>query len=66
MSINLNTRFPNLLPLNSQETVLLQIEGDKSTFFTPKLLKWDEIILPDEIELQEPQPSAQIERQDID
>jgi len=66
MSTNLNTRFVNPLPLNSQETVLLQIEEDKPTVFTPKLLKWDEITLPDELELQEPQPSAKIERRDID
>jgi len=45
---------------------LLQIEDDKSTVFTPKVLKWDEITIPDEIELQEPQRSAQIERRDID
>jgi len=66
MSSNLNTRFLNPLPSNSQETILLQIEDDKPTVFTPKALKWDEITIPDVIELQEPQPSAQIERRDID
>jgi len=66
MSSNLNTRFLNPLPLNSQETILLQIEDDKPTVFTPKALKWDEITIPDVIELQEPQRSAQIERRDID
>ena len=60
MSTNLNTRFLNPLPSNSQETILLQIEDEKPTVFTPKLLKWDEITLPDEFELQEPQPSSQM------
>ena len=66
MSTNLNTRFLNPLPSNSQETILLQIEDEKPTVFTPKLLKWDEITLPDEIELQEPQQPVQIERQGIE
>ena len=66
MSTNLNARFLNPLPSNSQETILLQIEDEKPTVFTPKLLKWDEITVPNEIELQEPQQPAQIERRDID
>ena len=60
------TRGVNPLPSNSQETVLLQIEDDKPTVFTPKALKWDEITIADEIELQEPHSSAQIERRDVD
>jgi len=55
MSSNLNTRFLNPLPSNAQETILLQIEDDKPTVFTPKALKWHEITLPNVIELQEPQ-----------
>jgi len=66
MSSNLNTRFFNSLPSNSQETILLQIEDDKPTVFTPKALSWDEITIPDVIELQEPQNTSQIERRDID
>ena len=66
MSTNLNTRFLNPLPSNSQETILLQIEDEKPIVFTPKLLKWDEISLPDEIQLHEPQQPAQIERREID
>ena len=66
MSTNLNTRFLDPLPSNSQETVLLQIEDEKPTVFTPKLLKWDEITLLDELELQEPQQFSQIERREID
>jgi len=66
MSTNLNTSFLNPLPSNSQETILLEIEDEKPTVFTPKLLKLDEITLPDELELYEPRPSVQIERRDID
>jgi len=62
----LNTRFLNPLPSNSQEIILLQIKDDKSTVFTPKALKWDEITISNVIELQEPEHSAQIERTDID
>jgi len=35
-------------------------------FSPPKALKWDEITIPDVIELQEPQTTAQIERRDIE
>ena len=66
MSTNLNTRFFNPLPSNSQETILLQIDDEKPTAFTPKQLKWNEITLPDELELQEPQQFSQIERREID
>ena len=45
---------------------LIENKHDKPTVFTPKALKWDEIIIADVIELQEPQHSAQIERRDID
>jgi len=34
--------------------------------FTPKLLKWEEISLPDELEIPNCVPLAQIERRDID
>ena len=61
MSSIMNTRFLNPLPSNSRETILLQIEDDKPTVFTPKAIKWDEITIPDVIELQETQHSAQIE-----
>ena len=43
-----------------------QIKDHKPTVFTPKALKWDEITIPDEIELQEPQITTQIERRDIE
>jgi len=38
MFTNLNTRFLNPLPSNSQEMILLEIEDEKPTVFTPKLL----------------------------
>ena len=66
MSTNLNTRFLRLLPSNLQETVLLQIEDGKLTIFTPKLLKWDEITHPNEFEISNTHPPAQIERREID
>ena len=60
MSTNLNPRYFNPLPSNSQETVLLQIEDDKPTLFTPKLLKWEEVSLPDELEIPNCVPPAEI------
>ena len=54
-STNLNTKFLNPLPSNTKETVLLQIEDDKPQVFTPKLLKRDEITIPDAIELEDAQ-----------
>ena len=35
------------LPSNSKETVLLEIKADKPSVFTPKLLKWDDITIPE-------------------
>jgi len=66
LSSNLNTRFLNPLPSHSQETILLQIEDDKPTIFTPKALKWDEITILAVSELHEPQMTAQIEHRDIE
>ena len=55
MSTNLNTKFLNPLPSNTKETVLLQIGDDKAQVFTPKPLKWDEIAIPEAIELEDTQ-----------
>jgi len=41
------------LPSNSKETILLQIEDDKHQVFTLKLLKWDEIKIPEAVELDD-------------
>ena len=66
MSTNLNPRYLSPLTLNSQKIILLQIEDDKPTVFTQKLLKWEEITLPDELEIPNCVPRARIERRDID
>jgi len=55
MSTNLNTKVLSTLPSNSKETILLQIEDDKPQVFTPKHLKWDEITIPEGIELEDAQ-----------
>ena len=55
MFTNLNTKFSNPLPSNIKEAILLQIEDDKPQAFTPKLLKWDEITIPEAIELEDAQ-----------
>ena len=55
MSTNLNTKVLSTLPSNSKETILLQIEDDKPQVFTSKHLKWDEIIIPEAIELEDAQ-----------
>jgi len=66
MSTNLNPRYLSPQPSNSQETILVQIEDDKPTVFTPKLFKWEEISLPDELQSPNCVPPAQINRRDID
>ena len=67
MCTTLNTKFLNTLPLNREVIVLLQIEDVKPQVFTPKLLKWDEITIPEAIELEEGQPtSIEKTRQKID
>ena len=58
MSTNLSTKFLRTLPSNSKETLLLQIHGDKPQVFTPKLLKWDGITIPEAIELDDAQSSS--------
>ena len=58
MTTNLNKKFLNPLPSNTKETVLLQIEDDKPKVFTPKLLKWDEIAIPESIELEDAQHAS--------
>ena len=55
MSTNLNTNVLSALPSNSKETILLQIEDDKPQVFTSRLLKWDDIIIQEGIELEDAQ-----------
>jgi len=58
MSTNINTKFLTTLPSNSKETILLQIEGDKPQVFTLKLFKWDDITIPEAIELEDAQSAS--------
>ena len=54
---NLNTKFLNTVPSNTKVTVLLQIEDDKPQVFTQKLLKQHAITIPEDVELEEAQPT---------
>ena len=58
MSTNLSTKFLRTLTSNSKKTLLLQIHGDKPQVFTPKLLKWGEITIPEAIELDDAQSAS--------
>ena len=58
MSTNLNTKVLSSLASNLKETILLQIEDDKPQVFTLKLLKWDEIIIPEVVELEDAQSTS--------
>ena len=58
MSTNLNTKFLNPLPSNAKQIALLQIEDDKPQVFTPKLLKWGGITIPEAIELVDAQAAS--------
>ena len=58
MSTNLSTKVSSTLPWNSKETILLQIEDDKPPVFTPKIIKWKEITIPEAIELEDVQSSS--------
>ena len=66
MSTNLDPQYLSPLASNSEERVLLRIEDDKPTVFTPKLLKWEKNSLPDELEIRNCVPQAQIEKRDVD
>ena len=55
MSTNLSTTLLHTLPSNSKETILLLIQGDKPQVFTLTLLRWDEITIPEAIELNDAQ-----------
>ena len=58
MFTNLSTKRLRTLPSNSKETILLLIQGDKPQVFTPTLLKWDEITIPEAIELNDAQSAS--------
>ncbi|KAI5681992.1 hypothetical protein M9H77_03220 [Catharanthus roseus] len=64
LSSQLNPRF-KLIPTSRDETVLLHIEAEQSKTFTPKRLKWHEITIPDEFQIENPHPFPDIERNEI-
>ncbi|KAI5657750.1 hypothetical protein M9H77_26543 [Catharanthus roseus] len=64
LSSQLNPRF-KMIPTSRDETVLLHIEAEQSKTFTPKRLKWHEITIPDEFQIENPHPFPHIERNEI-
>ncbi|KAI5683613.1 hypothetical protein M9H77_04841 [Catharanthus roseus] len=64
LSSQLNPRF-KLVPTSRDETVLLHIDAEQSKTFTPKRLKWHEITIPDEFQIENPHPCPDIERKEI-
>ncbi|KAI5681135.1 hypothetical protein M9H77_02362 [Catharanthus roseus] len=64
LSSQLNPRF-KLIPTSRDETVLLHIDAEQSKTFTPKRLKWHEITIPDEFQIENPHPCPDIERKEI-
>ncbi|KAI5652926.1 hypothetical protein M9H77_30113 [Catharanthus roseus] len=64
LSSQLNPRF-KMIPTSRDETVLLHIEAEQSKTFTPKRLKWHEITIPEEFQIENPHPPRDIERNEI-
>ncbi|KAI5659553.1 hypothetical protein M9H77_28346 [Catharanthus roseus] len=64
LSSQLNPRF-KLIPTSRDETVLLHIEAEQSKTFTPKRLKWHEISIPKEFQIENTQAPPHIERTEI-
>ncbi|KAI5650221.1 hypothetical protein M9H77_36226 [Catharanthus roseus] len=64
LSSQLNPRF-KLIPTSRDETVRLHIEAEQSKTFTPKRLKWHEITIPDEFQIDNPHPLRDIERNEV-
>ncbi|KAI5649343.1 hypothetical protein M9H77_35348 [Catharanthus roseus] len=64
LSSQLNPRF-KLIPTSRDETVLLHIEAEQSKTFTPKRLKWHEITIPEEFQIENAQAPPHIERTEI-
>ena len=46
--------------VNLDETMLLKVEWDNVTTFIPKLLKWNEIAIPQEFVIQNTKPPRNI------
>ncbi|KAI5663843.1 hypothetical protein M9H77_23166 [Catharanthus roseus] len=64
LSSQLNPRF-KLIPTSRDETVLLHIEAEQSKTFSPKRLKWHEITIPEEFQIENAQPPPHIECTEI-
>ncbi|KAI5653694.1 hypothetical protein M9H77_30881 [Catharanthus roseus] len=64
LSSQLNPKF-KMIPTSRDETVLLHIEAEQSKTFTPKRLKWHEITIPDEFQIENPHPLSDLERNEI-
>lgn len=64
MNSQLNSKF-KLLRNIKEETVLLQIDSECSKTFTPKRLKWDEITIPEEFQVENPQIPRNFERRNL-
>ena len=61
----MNPRFKMISHPTQEETVLLQIEAEQSKTFVPKRLKWNEITIPEEFKIENPQTPRDIERTEI-
>ena len=61
-SLHGRIRKPNS---TKEETVLLQIEAEQSKTFVPKRLKWNEITIPEEFKIENPQNPRDIEKTEI-
>ncbi|KAI5640621.1 hypothetical protein M9H77_00412 [Catharanthus roseus] len=64
LSSQLNPRF-KMIPTSRDETVLLHIEAEQSKTFTPKRLKWHEITILEEFQIENAQPPPHLERTEI-
>ncbi|KAI5658800.1 hypothetical protein M9H77_27593 [Catharanthus roseus] len=64
LSSQLNPRF-KLIPISRDETVLLHIEAEQSKIFTPKRLKWHEITIPEEFQIENAQLPPHLEKTEI-
>jgi len=65
MSSQMNPKFKMIGSPIQEETVLLQIEAEQSRTFVPKRLKWNEITIPEEFKIENPQTPRDIERTEI-
>ena len=58
----MNPKFKMMNTSTQEEIVLLQIETEHSKTFVPKRLKWNEITIPEEFRIENPQTPRDIER----